>query len=116
MSERDKIIQSARNADSDFDANALVLGHGPGPFERASDRQLAIALWALSNHSLADDTAATFQGHVAQIGCYLLFETDDGFKTVQTFANADAASLRVTELVEEFDRGGPVEESPNDPA
>lgn len=100
--ERAEIITSARELQADFAANVS----GPGRFEREQDRELAAALDVIAGHGQADDQIRTFDGHAAQIGSYVLYTNDQGFVTFEKFNTADAASLHVDELAEDFDRGG----------
>lgn len=83
-----------------------------GRFERTEDPTLTASLWAIWNHSQADDVIRSFDGRVAQIGRYLLRLEDNATLKVETFDSADAASLRIEAIAEEFDRGGPVDDTP----
>lgn len=86
---------------TDLEPNFAQYVNGPGKYEHSDDRVLTAALREISLHGFADADIRTADGHVAQIGPFLLFTSEQGFCTHELCASEGEAILRIDELVEE---------------
>lgn len=96
---RGEMLSTATNLEPNFAQYTT----GPGKYEHSDDRVLTAALREIAGHGFADDEIRTADGHVAQIGPFLLFTSEQGFCTHEECESADKASLRIDAMVEEFD-------------
>jgi hypothetical protein len=103
---RARVIAQAKTMLGQGDPSNLDDSAEQEKFAGAEDRILAAALNQIWMNQEADDDVRTLDGRAVQIGPFILYVADGGAITTDTFETADEASLKVEELVEEFDKGG----------
>lgn len=103
---REAIIAKAEEFLGQGDPSNLRDSAEQDKFSKSEDRVLTAALNQLWMNREYDDDIRFHEGRAVQIGVYVLYVYDDGFLMHEQFHTADAASVKVCELVEEFERGG----------
>ena len=101
------LIDHARTLLGQGDPSDLEDSAAQEKFAGAGDRLLAAALNQCWMNGEADDDVRTLDGRAVQIGPFILYVGDGERLTAEAYHSADAASLIICNLVEEFERGGP---------
>lgn len=103
---RARVIAQAKTMLGQGDPSNLDDSAEQEKFAGAEDRIVAAALNQIWMNHEADDDVRTLDGRAVQIGPFILYVADGGAITTDTFDSDDAASLKISELVEEFEKGG----------
>lgn len=86
--DRMELIAVARNLDGEAFDEAIRNSEGPGRYEQAQDRELAMALETIAGHGFADDQHENY----SLIGPCILIETSQGFIIPEEYESADQAA------------------------
>ena len=85
--DRMELIAVARNLDGEAFDKAVRDSEGPGRYEQAQDRELAVALETIAGNGFADDQREGY----SLIGPCILIETSQGFIIPEVYESADHA-------------------------